>query len=172
MLQHLQIHLSKTVLLIGFAVFVLNSPLRAEEEWRGGSNELLEAVRAQDPSALLSIFKSPEDYQGDAELMAEVRGFFWDGEWIRRKFPDGKSIYEIAMSEDLFQIGALQPDGTFIVVYLPNSQASAMKSPGFFENQWMRVYFACRFGRVEGVWKLVGTLCFYESAGPYPEPYG
>ena len=172
MLQGPKIRLSKSVLLIGLGLFILNSPLRAEEEWRGVSDQLLEAVRAQDMAALLSIFRSPQYYQDDKEVMADLKDYFWDGEWVKRRFQDGKSIYEIAMIEDILQIGALQPDGTFIVVYMPNSQASAMQSPGFFENQWMRVYFACRFGKVEGVWKLVGIPCFYESAGPYSEPYG
>ncbi len=172
MLKRLQIRLSKTVLLIGLVLFMLSSPLRAEEEWRGVSNQLLEAVRARDPAALLSIFKSPEHYRGDEKVMAEVKGFFWDGEWIRWAIQDGKTIYEITMSEEIFQIGLLQPDGTFIVIYLPKSQVSAMGSPGFFENQWMKKYFACEFGKVEGVWKLVKNLCFYGSGGPYQEPYG
>ena len=172
MLQRLQIRLSKTVLWIGLAIFALSSPLRAEEEWRGVSNQLLEAVRAQDVAALLSIFASSRDYQGDEEVMADLRDFFWDGEWIKRNFPDGKTIYEIAMSEEIFQIGLLQPDSTFIVIYMPKSQISGMGSPGFFENQWMKKYFACEFGKVEGVWKLVKNLCFYGSGGPYQEPYG
>ena len=172
MLQRLQIRLSKTVLLIGLAIFAMNSPLRAEEEWRGVSDQLLEAVRAQDMAALLSIFKSPQYYQDDEEVMADLKDYFWEAEWFKKKFPDGKSIYEIAMSEDIVHFGTLQPDGTFIVVYIPKSQVSAMGSPGFLENQWMREYFACRFGQVEGVWKLVGTPCFYQAGGPYQEPYG
>lgn len=146
--------------------------MRAEEEWKSVSNKLLEAVRAQDMAALLSIFRSPEYYQGDEEVMADLRDFFWDGEWIKSKLSDGKSIHAIAIQSPLTQIGTAQPDGTVIVVYLPGKNVGALQSPGFFENQWMRVYFACRFGKVEGVWKLVGNLCFYESGGPYPEPYG
>ena len=172
MLQGPKIRLSKPVLWIGLALMVLISPLRAEEEWRGVSNELLEAVRAQDMAALLSIFRSPEHYRSDEKVMAEVKGFFWDGEWIRWAIQDGKTIYEIAMSEDLVPIGLRQLDGTYLVIYMPKSQVSVMDSPGFLENQWMKKYFACEFGEVEGVWKLVKNLCFYGSGGPYQEPYG
>jgi hypothetical protein len=36
----------------------------------------------------------------------------------------------------------------------------------------MRDYFACEFHLVNGRWVLLYNICFAESDGPYPNPYG
>lgn len=61
-----------------------------------------------------------------------------------------------------------QPQGSWIVVFVPANKEALLKSSEFLETGWLSDYFACWVDRVDGRVRIIENFCFNETGGPYP----
>ena len=134
--------------------------------------ELLAVLETGQAEQLERYLSSRTDLLGPQALTEDARRFVYDGGWVRRFDPNGKSIVEIVAEGDLEILGALQPDGSIILSFVPLRYRKEARQATFYVQQWMRKYFACRFEKAVGRWQLSENLCFAETDGPYPPKTG
>ena len=157
---------------------------------------LLNAIRAHDNVAILSLTAEPQTFGEHGRLMEDVAGFLYDGDSIRENSPDARSVVEIMALGPLqihilrekvdrvtvisspqqpgekARVVTLNTEGRATVLFVPEQFEEQLQVDSFYSERWMRDYFACEFYLIDGRWVLPYNICFAESGGPYHEPYG
>lgn len=134
--------------------------------------ELLNAIRARDDIAVMSLAANPQTHNKGGRFENDVAGFLYDGDYLRRNHPDVRSVVEIMALGPLLIHMEPQQDGGVIVLFLPEQFEEQLQVVSFYSERWMRDYFACEFHLIDGRWVLLYNICFALTDGPYPEPYG
>jgi hypothetical protein len=157
---------------------------------------LLEAVRARDDAAILALAAKPQAFVENGRLRDDVAGFLYDGDYMRGRNSNARSVVEI-MALGPLRIHILRDDGDstevmssseksgekarvvmadtgarVTVLFVPEQFEDQLQVASFYSERWMRDYFACEFHLIEDRWVLLYNICFAESGGPYHEPYG
>jgi hypothetical protein len=157
---------------------------------------LLEAIRARDDGAILSLAANPQDFGENGQLKDDVAGFLYDGDYMRGYNSDARSVVEIMALGTLrihtnwdeggptavissrklpgenARVVMVETGGRATVLFVPEQFEEQLQVGSFYGERWMRDYFACEFHLIEDRWVLLYSICFAESGGPYHEPYG
>lgn len=157
---------------------------------------MMEALRARDDGAILSLAANPQDFGENGRLEHDVAGFLYDGDFIRGYNPDARSVVEIMalgrllirivreksgptavisspkLPDEKARVLMIDTGGRVTVLFIPERFEEEAQVVSFYSERWMRDYFACEFHLIDGRWVLLYNICFAESGGPYPEPYG
>ncbi len=157
---------------------------------------LLLAIRAHDDGAILALTANPQNFSEGGRLKIDVAGFLYDGGHIRGYSPDARSVVEIMalgslrvhimrdeggptaivsspkLPNEKARVVMVETGGRATVLFVPEQFEERLQVDSFYSERWMRDYFACEFHLIEGRWVLLYNICFAESGGPYPEPYG
>ena len=150
-----------------------NGFLPLDPDARAAGRDLLSVLETGDPDRFRHYLQTQTALSVDRFFSDDARRFLFDGDWVRQSDNNGRSIVELINEDDLAIEGAVQPDGSIIMLFIPEAHLRlATEDPEFFSNQWMRKYFACSFSRFDGQWQLSNNICFAESGGPFHSPYG
>jgi hypothetical protein len=164
------------VVLFGLAVSLIAGCTNLETETDARLDKtietLLEAIRARDDGAILSLAANPRDFGKNGRLEDDVAGFLYDSGYIRGNNPDARSVVEIMALGSLRIRIVREVGGRATVLFIPEQFEDQLQVVSFYSERWMRDYFACEFHLIEDRWVLLYNICFAESGGPYPEPYG
>jgi hypothetical protein len=157
---------------------------------------LLEAVRARDDAAILALAANPQAFVENGRLRYDVAGFLYDGDYMRGHNSNARSVVEIMalgplrthilrdrggptafisspkLPGEKARVVMVDTGGRSTVLFVPEQFEAQLQVDSFYSERWMRDYFACEFHLIEGRWVLLYNICFAESDGPYPEPYG
>lgn len=157
---------------------------------------LLDAIRTQDDGAILSLTAEPQTFGEHGRLIEVVAGFLYDGDVVRTYSPDARSVVEIMalgplqvhivrekggpaavisspkLPSEKARVVMVETGGRATVLFTPERFEWQAEVLSFYSERWMRDYFACEFHLIDGRWVLLYNICFAESDGPYPEPYG
>ncbi len=164
------------VVVLGLAVSLIAGCANLETETDARLDRtiemLLEAIRARDDGAILSLAANPQDFGKGGRLQDDVAGFLYDGDYIRGFSPDVRSVVEI-MSLGLLRVQVVRENGNrATALFIPEQFEEQPRSVTFYSERWMRDYFACEFHLIDGRWVLLYNICFALTDGPYPKPYG
>jgi hypothetical protein len=157
---------------------------------------LLDAIRARDDGAILSLATNPQSFGEGGRFIDAVAGFLYDGDNLRENHPEVRSVVEIMalgplrvhiVRDDVgptaiisspknrgekARVVMVETGGRATVLFVPEQFEEQLQVGSFYSERWMRDYFACEFHLIEGRWVLLYNICFAESGGPYHEPYG
>ena len=133
---------------------------------------MLEALRARDDGAVLSLAVNPQDIGENGRLDDDVARFLYDGDYLRGFSPDARSVVEIMALGPLRVHIVREQGGRATVLFIPERFEEKAEVVSFYAQRWMRDYFACEFHLIDGRWVLLYNICFALTDGPYPEPYG
>lgn len=127
--------------------------------------KLKEALLEGTAEALIPYFEHPEVSAPGGRLPD------YDVAYLRGESQGGtgplKSVREI-LEEPVAVLATRQPEGDWIVLFVPESKQQALTSSAFLENGWLIDYFACWVDRRDGRVRIVNNFCFNETGGPYP----
>lgn len=157
---------------------------------------LLEAIRARDDGAILALTANPQDFGENGRFHDDVARFLYNGDHIRGYSPDVRSVVEIMalgslrihilrdgggptavilppkLAGEKSRVVMVETDRRATVLFVPEQFEEQLQVGSFYGERWMRDYFACEFHLIEDRWVLLYNICFAETGGPYPEPYG
>jgi hypothetical protein len=163
------------VVLVGLAVSLIAGCANLENETDARLDKtiqtLLDAIRARDDGAILSLAASPQTFSEGGRFIEDVAGFLYDGDYIRGYNPDARSVVEIMALGSLRVHIVHQQDGA-TVLFIPERFEEQAQVGSFYSERWMRDYFACEFHLIDGRWVFIYNVCFASTDGPYPKPYG
>ncbi len=188
------------VVLVGLAVSLIagcvNSGTSTDVRLDKAIQILLDAIRARDDSAILSLATNPQSFGEGGRFIESVAGFLYDGDYLRENHPDVRSVVEImalgplrvhivreivdptavvSSPENLGEkarVVMVETDGRATVLFVPEQFEEQLQVDSFYGERWMRDDFACEFHLIDGRWVLLYNICFALTDGPYPEPYG
>lgn len=129
-------------------------------------------IVARDFARMQDYVSPPENFFSDGKLTPDIETFLYDGPELRKRDKEFRSIAEIA------QLGAhtvktvLQADGRITFYWIPKKYLTDANEGAFFDDAWMKKYFACEFHLVDGKYKLAFNFCFAQTGGPHHPPYG
>jgi len=189
-----------SMVLFGLAVTLLagcaNPRTEADVRLDKTVETLLDAIRTRDDSAILSLAANPPNFGKRGRLEDDVAGFLYDGDFVRTYNPDARSVVEIMalgrllirivrekggptavisspkLPDEKARVLMIDTGGRVTVLFIPERFEEEAQVVSFYSERWMRDYFACEFHLIDGRWVLLYNICFAESGGPYPEPYG
>ncbi len=159
-------------LAVGLLASCVSSEIEKDIQLEKAIETMLEALRARDDGAILALAAKPQDFGENGRLQDDVAGFLYDGDYIRGYGPDARSVVEILALGPLRVHIVRELGGRATVLFIPERFEEKAQVVSFYAQRWMRDYFACEFHLVNGRWVLLYNICFAESDGPYPKPYG
>ena len=188
------------VALFGLAVSLIAgcaNPETDTDAWLNESVEtLLDAIRARDDGAILALAANPQVFGENGRLKDDVAGFLYDGDFIRGYNPDARSVVEIMalgplgvhivwdkggpvsivsspkLAGENARVVTVETGGRATIIFVPEQFEEQLQVDSFYDERWMRDYFACEFHLIEDRWVMLYNICFAGSGGPYHEPYG
>ena len=188
------------VVLFGLAVSLIagcaNPGTTADARLDKTIETLLEAIRARDDGAVLSLAANPQVFGENGRLRDDVAGLLYDGDYMRGHNLDARSVVEIMalgplrvhivrdeggpaeivsspkLPGEKARVVSIETGGRATVLFVPEQFEEQLQVISFYSERWMRDYFACEFHLIEDRWVLLYNICFASTDGPYPEPYG
>lgn len=159
------------VLIVAFVVlsFARDSALAADQAF---FEAFIGAVRERNYEEIARYVLPRERFFNDGALKEDIDRFVYDGGWVRRFDPEGRSVIEV-VSIGPYEISSVeQADGKITFYLVPEIYSEEADQGVFFNDQWMKKYIACEFWPVGGEYKMLQSFCFAESGGPHQPPYG